>query len=46
LLQEFENEKDDMVKQIINYPHGDTKVLGNIISLFSFNVQDGQKPAN
>ena len=46
LLQEFENEKDNMYKQIINYPHSDSKVLGNIISLFSFNSTGSEKPAN
>jgi hypothetical protein len=46
LLQEFENEKDNMFKQIINYPHGDAKVLGNIITLFSFNGKDSEKPVN
>jgi len=46
LLQEYENEKEDMFNQIINHPHGDAKVLGSIISLFSFEGKDTRKPVN
>lgn len=44
LLQEFENEKNELLRSIINYPRGEVKVLENIISQFPFVSKIAAKP--
>ena len=44
-LQEFDHERNDVIKQIMNYPRGDAKVLETIVSQFSFVTRIADKPA-